>query len=298
MMQKINKIDLDLNKWDALVERNAPDAFFSYSWYLNAVAENWCVFVDASFTKGIAFTTKKNVVFTSIFTANFSRYAQFIGAFSEQDFTFVYSELSKYSNINISFNAPFLDLHFGQKVYQKAFLKQLQPTTSSQAVRANKKALAMNYVIKDDWNETLFYQLLDSELGDRDEQYLLQNIAPLKQLVTEVLAQNKLLIVGVYLQQQFLGACLCIKSQEALLYLKGICSSEAKQNGAMHFMFHHIQEYCRQNSLVLDFGGSNISGIRQFFMCYGGEDVTYYTFQKSKLVVRILKKIKEWIKKK
>jgi hypothetical protein len=297
-MKKINHSELDKQRWDTLITLKNPDAIFSLSWYMDAISDNWYVFVDEEFSKGIALATKKKGIFSTVFTPNFSRYSQFIGDFSKEDYNSLLKEIEKFSNASISFDKRFLNLKFGEKVFQKSSGFQLQPSTSSQAIRAKKKAISLNYSIKNDWNSPLFYQLLDSELGERDAQYLLKNLFPLKKLIEKATEEKKLVIFGIYLEQQFLGACLGIQTESTLLYLKGICSEEAKKNGAMHFLFDHIQAHCRQNGLSLDFGGSNIPGIRQFFMCYGGEDVVYYTFQKSNLAIKILKRMNQWIKKK
>lgn len=297
-MQLISSKLVDKNRWDNLITQSTPNAFFSYSWYMDSICTDWSIFLDENYTRGIAVALKKQGLFTTLFTPNFSRYSEFIGTFSSTDLSSFQALLNTYSVVALNFNTPLLQLAYTEKVFQLSTLDDLALAASSQAKKAWKKAIASEYEIKPTWDETLFFESIALELGPRDKNYLTHNLSPLKHLIHAAEANGTLVSFGLYKDRQFLGACHCIRSVSGLLYLKGICTNEAKLNGGMHLMFNHIKLHCLEHKLILDFGGSNLSGIRQFFMYYGGKDISYFCYHRSLKIITILKKIKQWLTKK
>ena len=71
-MKLIYRNEIDLEKWDALVRSKSDAAVFSLSSYLDAVAENWCVYVDEKYTKGIAVPFTKRLGVKICYTPNLS----------------------------------------------------------------------------------------------------------------------------------------------------------------------------------------------------------------------------------
>ena len=52
-MKIIERAYIDVVKWDQLVDRE-NGLVFNCSYYLDAVAENWCIYVNEEYTSGIA----------------------------------------------------------------------------------------------------------------------------------------------------------------------------------------------------------------------------------------------------
>ena len=78
-MKFIQREHIDCAKWDALVKSDASVSVFSLSAYLDAVAENWCVFTDEEYTKGIALPFTFRLGVKTCYTAVFLRYVEWIG---------------------------------------------------------------------------------------------------------------------------------------------------------------------------------------------------------------------------
>ncbi|MFN5909909.1 MAG: hypothetical protein ACK45H_01115, partial [Bacteroidota bacterium] len=77
-MKIIERADLNTYKWDALVERSGGTVF-SCSFYLDAVAENWCVLVDDSYTMGMALPYTVRAGQRMLCTPVFVRYLEWFG---------------------------------------------------------------------------------------------------------------------------------------------------------------------------------------------------------------------------
>jgi len=84
-------------------------------------------------------------------------------------------------------------------------------------------------------------------------------------------------------QKAILAAAFFMKTGNRYLYLKGFSSPEGRKLGAMHFLF---DQFIRENSsqdIDLDFGGSSVKSIAQFFQSFGSVDCVYLRLQINRL---------------
>ena len=69
---------MDTLKWDKLVKSSDADVF-SFSWYLDALADEWCVIVDDEYTTGMAIPYTKKLGVKMAYIPVFSRYTEWMG---------------------------------------------------------------------------------------------------------------------------------------------------------------------------------------------------------------------------
>lgn len=92
-------------------------------------------------------------------------------------------------------------------------------------------------------------------------------------------AQDKITVVEVYSEDNtLLYAGMFLKQGKTVLYLKGAGSALGKQLGAAHFMFTYVLTHWQTQFSILDFGGSDVEGIAQFFKSFGAQDAYYYQY--------------------
>ena len=60
-------------------------------------------------------------------------------------------------------------------------------------------------------------------------------------------------------------------------YIKGGARTDAKEEGAMYAMMQEAIQYALENQCVLDFGGSNVSGVQRFNKSFGAKDIFYHS---------------------
>ena len=78
-MKIIQREDIDIVKWDACIRKSSIENIFCYSWYLDAVAENWSGIVRGDYEAifPIPFTKKLGV--TQLYQPPFTRELSIIG---------------------------------------------------------------------------------------------------------------------------------------------------------------------------------------------------------------------------
>lgn len=117
-MQLVNRSEIDVKKWDQLVDNTAGVGFFSYSWYLDHIAENWAAIVDDDYTKGIAvpFTVRMGVkvAYTPIFVS----YVEWLGEDAvDQDKLLSILRIS-FSGFYLAVNKQLFNIEFEKYVCQ------------------------------------------------------------------------------------------------------------------------------------------------------------------------------------
>ena len=90
------------------------------------------------------------------------------------------------------------------------------------------------------------------------------------------------------------GTLLVVKHQDRIVNLFGTSNSEGKKNFAMHFILNHIIEQNTNTNFVLDFEGSDLRGVKEFYESFGPERVVYPEYFRERLPFwyKALRKIK------
>lgn len=80
--------------------------------------------------------------------------------------------------------------------------------------------------------------------------------------------------------EQLHAAGFFIRTGRTLLFVHGGATEAGKKSGAMYLVMDQAVQYGREQGLaVLDFGGSNVQGVADFYRGFGAEDQTYYEIQ-------------------
>lgn len=279
--------------------KNTPNAsFFSYSWYLDAVAENWIVIVNDDYTSGIALPFIERASVRMIYSPIFLRYIEFLGTTPFE------------GGINELIHSFFqvIDTSYKEELFKggKEFVYQQITDFSnhkfgSQAERSLKKAIKNEYKIVNTQDCFPILKSVELELKDKFDGINEKSIETLGVLFE---AADKAGVMNVYevvdKASNSLGGIVCLENESSVLYLKGAVSNEAKSNGAMYLALSTAIEKAKKENKTFDFGGSRMEGVMKFNHNLGGEDVVYYNYSidNGPLWFKVARRLKKkWSKK-
>jgi len=269
-MNLIERADIDINRWDALVSKHKEASFFSYSWYLDALAENWCVLVDDEYSKGIALPYTKRLGLSILYTPIFSRAVHAMGELSKADLETI---KKRFSVMEIGTTQAFFGLQ-SERVHQ-VIVDFENRKLSSQAKRSLKKAQNSNVHLTSSTSYKAIVEAIQLELQDKFKGVDAARIQRLIELFA-VAERKGFLKVFEVSDGEETGGIVCLEDAYQVLYLKGACPEALKKNGGMYLALNAAIEYAQQEGKQFDFGGSNVPGVRKFNTNLGGEDRTYY----------------------
>lgn len=282
-MKFIPQAQLDKKSWNELVSKNSSD-LFSYSWYLDACATDWCVLVDDEWKNGIALPFASHLGIENTAPAIFGRTLDFIGndssfqanAWIEIQKRFKLGRLQMERKIDFSAVNPTLKISVSEKVHQTI---ESENKLGSQAKRMLKKAKKSGILIQEtsDWRGII--AIAETELSAKISEFNAENLNRLRNLTQALSDTNQLICLGIFEGNQLTGGMLFARTPTINLYLKGAALPEAKKNGGMYLCMHEFIEKTKAENKIFDFGGSSVEGVQRFNYNLGGKDKTYFIYE-------------------
>ena len=292
----VERKDLNVQKWDELVGRTSESAVFSYSFYLDAVAENWCVLVDDDFKVGVALPytvrAKQKILYTPIFVS----YLEVLGSI-DTSLHLKKIILKKFKTSEIEFKQAILGTP------QEVFITQFLNTESKRKGQVNRmlnksKRADLVVIPTQEWEDV--FSILSSELKGKFSGMTESSLKRLKKAYSSAQKHNLLKTFEIRKGNECVGGVICIEKNGHLLYSKGASRSEVRDEGAMYAAIDAAIDYALEHNLKFDFGGSRVEGVRRFNHAFGGEDLEYcsYRIDKSPAWFKWVRRLKKrWGKK-
>lgn len=291
--------ELDLEKWDQLVQRSSNGSIFSTSHYLNATCDNWYAYIDESYSSGMAFGVTTTLGVQSIFPPYFHRYSELLSIDRIDKDGLATKLLAIYRTgvVHIDQEIP-LNCKKEPFVYQTIDADNYK--LKSQAKRMLNKFNQQNYqLIKDNSIIEDVLALIKSELSAKMDLYSSNSVKALDRIVSELPDSIQLITLGLQQDDKLLGGLIGLRYKNTLLYLKGTSTEQAKNHGGMYALMDHLIHEAIDNDLHFDFGGSRVEGVRFFNRRFNAQDKTYFCYQWNKAPqwYKLLKQINQWRKK-
>jgi hypothetical protein len=291
-MKIVERVDLNTELWDKLVLDSADSTIFSLSFYLDAVAENWCVLVDETYSKGIAlpYTIRLNV--KTLYTPIYLMYVEWLGEDMPKDLIALLQK--SFAVGDICMKDKFADPNRNEYVRQELIESKYNEQTKRALKRFEKSGLQL---VKGKLEKDIL-TIIESELPAKIASLDKQAILTLNKLVL-VIAQNNMLSTYAILENNHVvGGILSMQFKNRIIYLKGAFTESSKKSGGMFKCISILieEESTRQN--IIDFGGSRVENVRKFNMNFGSVDRVYYnyTWNKAPFHFNVLKRLKNALK--
>ena len=293
MIRLLSHREIDFVKYDECIEKSMQTKVYAMSWYLDAVFPDWSVYVVGDYDVVMPLPLKRK--FGLVYALQ-PQFCQQLGIFSK-------SWLSKLQARELVGKLPFL--------YRLCF-------NSGNADVCNEKTLRPNYVL----DLSADYEILNGGFSlqcrrnvkkaksfvqrvteiPKDEylSFLSENagqwmgkvqIPVLTRLIDNAISAGCAELVSVRDDQsQVLSAVFFIRWCGRLYYLSPVSSEKGKQCQSMTFLLNDIIERNANSSLLIDFEGSAIESIKNFYEGFGAKDEPYPMLEKNMLVAKMLGK--------
>ena len=292
----VERKELNVQKWDELIERTPEATVFSSSFYLDAVAEKWCVLVDDDYQFGLALPytvrAKRKILYTPIFVS----YLEVLGA-SDLNLPLKEIILKKFKTVEIELKQEVLGP--AQEVFVTQFLNPDTKRKGQVNRMLNKSKRAELEIIQtQEWNPV--FEILSAELKGKFSGMTESSLNRLKKAYSSAHDLNLLKTFEIRKGNACVGGVICIEKNGQLLYSKGASQSDVRDQGGMYAVIDAAILYAEKNDLTFDFGGSRVEGVSRLNHAFGGEDFNYFSYRidKSPRWFRWVRRLKKrWGKK-
>jgi hypothetical protein len=292
MMQCIEHTKIDKIKWDRCIRESCNESIFVYSWYLDALGEDWLGYIWNDYEAVFPIAVKHKWKIGYLYQPFFTRY---FGVFSAEPPSerlvneFLSIILSHYKNIEFCLHESNVIgtcvVHKTERPYQYLSIsdayEKIYKGYSENVKRNLKKAIKQDLRAESFISPEEIVALFKKTKGNELELFLPKHYQSLTKLMNVCLANERGHTIGVYKGTELYAAAFFMQSHNRFTYLKSGITNEGKESGAMHFLIDRfIQVHAGKNN-ILDFGGSSVESVARFYKSFGAEDCVYLQLEKG-----------------
>ena len=291
---------IDKKKWDHCIRGASNSLIYPNSWYLDKMADNWDALITGDYEWVMPLTYRKKwgvkYLYQPAFTQQLGIFGKqaadenMIGLFiNEAKKRFSFAEIFL-SNANRIAGAPekdnfILDLHHSYEMLEAGYKEDLRKNVK----RA--KTFGLLYHDSEDYQQAIYYYRKEyssriAHLGGKDYQRFTD--------LCGVAYENKMLLTRkVELPGSgLLAIILLLKDGRRLYNIMSTTLAEGRRLEANHFLFEQLIREFANSGLILDFEGSDIAGIANFYQKFGAVNEPYFYLRFNNLPwpIKYLKK--------
>jgi len=296
--------DIDRIKWDRCIADSAYGIAYAYSWYLDRICEKWDALIrgDYQYVMPLVNNTKYGIsyIYQPFFT-------QQLGVFSNlsvepaivEQFLNAIPKQFRLTDMNLNLGNTFLSEHFNAKQNTTYHLNlhpeisEIRAAYNSNTRRNIQKSIQNKVTISQISDASLFLEFARTNLKEKSPEIKSQHYLALQKVINYALS-NELgeIYVARNTENKMLASVFFARTNQTCIYLAASSNQEGIEKSAMFLLIDTFIQNSAKNNLILDFEGSNISGIARFYAGFGGLPKTYISVHQNHLpkLLRILKK--------
>ena len=293
MIKYLEHKEIDFEKYDQCIAQSKNSLIYAYSWYLDVIAKNWDALVLADYEMVMPLTHRKKHGISYIFLP---AWAQQLGVFSVKnlkesividflkaiprkfkvvDILLNYRNYCSMKNLKIR-NNYILDLNSDYQLLYKNFTKGRKGSIK----QGKKYGLIAKESINADSLIELFLNNKGLKLNKPEQDY-----TDIRNLVSVALKNDKVKIYNVYDEDSLeIGGAIFLKDKNRITYLFSAVDEIGRDKQAMSFLIDLIIKKYASQELILDFEGSMIQGIADFFKSFNAVQENYYWYATKRII--------------
>jgi hypothetical protein len=288
----IRGLELDRSRWDGLMISASNVDVFGSSVFLDTMTEGWDAIICGDYDAVLPLPVRRRfgIQYTYIlpFCGPFSVYGELPGGISAATMLKAIPRSLRRCDINLWINEPPL----GWQAITR-FNHRLDLSTDYPAIRSRyqstcrnilNRGLAFGLQILSGIPVSLQLQMAQKFGGlgrtDRLDVLRFETLCQRWSHVSEVLS-----LVISSTDGRVISGAVFLRSAHQLHYLLGWSSPEGKQHNASRHMLDHVIRMHASQPLILDFEGSDIPGVAQFFESFGAVPHPYHLLRRDNIPV-------------
>jgi len=285
MIHYLKRKDIDIVKYDACIEAALNSRIYAYSWYLDIVADNWDALVLNDYEAVMPLPWRQKYFIKYIYPPAWTQQLGVFSNFKIEAYVvrqFINAISKKFKKITVQFNAENDVSSFKTEKRTNYILKLDKPFEeiykgfNKNRKRDIKKAETEKYSIDKEISadEFLYFYLNEP----KNYQLRQEQITTIKALLK---ANNKAVYIwGIRVDEKLIASIVWLKDANRITYILPIATIQAKEKGLPTLLISNLIKEHQNSNLMLDFEGSMIEGVADFYRSFGVKDESYFSFQK------------------
>ncbi|CAN5172531.1 hypothetical protein BH09BAC2_BH09BAC2_23640 [soil metagenome] len=287
----INKI-----KWDDCIAHAANSLIYARSAYLDKMCGKWDALIADDYSWVFPVTFRKKYGIKYLYQPAFTQQS---GVFSSdlttvpwlQIFSFLQKEY-KFWEINFNYGSPVN--FFPQKIKYLSSSNFILKLNRPYQIIASEFQGRLKRTLKQSDIGDLFYKVCSTEEGFK----LFKNLYSKRLSVTEydfnnfhslcITAEAESWMIGrkvIDLHGITLATSIFFKDENRVYNIMPAVTSDGRKVFANHFLLNEVIREFAEQPLILDFEGSEIPGVKEFYEQFGGKNQPYFRIKFNQLTI-------------
>ncbi len=303
MIQFVNHLDIDTEKWDDCIDNASNKLVYAYSWYLDTIAPEWDALVLDDYQAVFPIISNKKFGIDYLYPPF---WAQQLGVFSKEhvsknlvtdfikaipkQYKFIDAWVNSYNEIDEEFNHVMRDNY---ELNLNQSYEQIYEGYSSQTKRNLKNAQKVKLELLDYEEPEILINLFRNNRGKEVSSFSELDYERLKH-VMHVSRYRKFGRVYTVLDKRnsICAGAFVLITPDRIIFLFSATDSYGKETSAMTYLIDQIIMTYAGRETLFDFEGSNIEGLARFYSGFGAKKNQY-----PQLIINRLPFYLKWLKK-
>lgn len=290
-MQYVTREHIDIAKWNECITLSPNGLIYGYSYYLDHMAKHWDALVYGDYEAVMPITWNRKYGIKYLYQPPFT---QQLGIFSrlpltgqltaafiheiQQRFSFaeiclnyknVYKDFKPRSNYILQLNKSYSAVSQG---YKNILEKNLRRASHA----------GIEYRKWDDIGQMI--ELYKTAYGQHFPHVKKEGYERFEKLCFYLREEDAVVLRGAFDSRSSLLACvLLLKGKNRMYLLQAVTLPEGRTAQANHFLLDSLINEFSGDDIVLDFEGSSIPGIADFYKSFGAEEEPYFFYRYNRL---------------
>lgn len=279
----LSRHKIDAKKWDACISSSSNAVIYAYSFYLDALCENWSGIIINNYEAVMPVPWRKKIGIAYTYSVPF---VQQLGYFSgdknidEEALLKFFFQHFKYGDYTFNFENKIdivntkrcnnFIIHLSQE-YEK-----IAAAYSQDLINNLKKTSKENLFYSAEENFETGIEVFKNMYAERTPHVTDKDFSNFQLLCKTLSAKNQIEVRKVTnAANELLAIALLLKDERRLYNMMNSTTDAGRKTSANHFLFDQLIKEFSNTNLILDFEGSDLPGIKSFYEKFGAVNQPY-----------------------
>ena len=275
---------IDRTKYDYCISHSKAYRIYALSWYLDCVADRWDVLIEGDYDSVMPLPRKTKYGIHYVYTPS---WVQQLGLFSlhktseKTQYEFLKSISKKFLWIDYHLNSAYEGVT-GSLMIKKNYLLSLEGNLENIQTNYNKnrkrisKRTFDNLVLDKNGDIELF---IENYKGQVKPYAISEDAIDLLKCLC-VKGREHVHVWNVFQDSEFLAGLVWLEDAHRITYLAPLADERAKQLHIPTYLINELINDFKGQQMILDFEGSMLTGVENFYQSFGAYAESYYYFKK------------------
>ncbi|MDO9260847.1 MAG: hypothetical protein Q7U08_02770 [Flavobacteriaceae bacterium] len=283
MIYYVKREDLSVEKYDACIEKSINSRIYAFSWYLDIVADHWDALVLNDYEAVMPLPWRSKYFIKYVYPP---AWTQQLGVFSSKEISedligdFINAIPKKFKKITIQLNAgnKIIGKNISEKVnyilpLDKPYEELFKGFRKDRKERIKKNEICL--IAEDNLAIQLLLAMFKNLYSNK---FLIRKDDSNKlELLADQLNKKKLVSIKVIYnhEKQLIAGAVFLTFNNRIYYLFSAQNEEGKASNSLSIILNKVIKENSNTTKILDFEGSIIPNIADFFKSFGAEKEVY-----------------------